>query len=269
MEFRVLGELDVVEDGAQIQLGGVTRRAVLGYLLLHNNQVVPASQLREALWSGDYPPTARKIVQNAVSGIRRVLAEHERPAQTTLLTQPPGYLLRVDPDAVDLMLFRRLVRIAADELASGAAEHARVRFRQALGLWRGRPLADLAENGILWSELTAIEDERLNAYENCFDAELASGRHREITPELEILTVAVPTRETFCKQYMLALYRSGRQADALKAFQRTRGALVEHLGIEPGLELQRLYQMILRQDPGLEFLSPSQPSGPWRHIAAG
>ncbi|MEV0251812.1 AfsR/SARP family transcriptional regulator [Nocardia sp. NPDC050712] len=268
MEFRILGELDVLDSGTQIRLGGVTRRAVLGYLLLHNNQVVPASQLREALWNDDPPATSRKIVQNAVSAIRKVLACHESAAGAVLLTQDPGYLLRVDPDVVDLCLFRQLVQRGNAELASGEAELARVRFRQAIGMWRGRALSDLAEIGIRWSELTAIEDERLNAYEACFEAELASGRNREITPELKVLTAAVPARETFCKQYMLALYRSGRQADALEAYQRARGVLVERLGIEPRLDLQRLHQMILSQDPDLEFVSSSSPSGPWRHIAA-
>ncbi|MEV6066659.1 AfsR/SARP family transcriptional regulator [Nocardia sp. NPDC052001] len=267
MEFRILGELDVLDSGRQIRLGGVTPRAVLGYLLLHNNQVVPASQLRDALWNYDPPATSRKIVQNAVSAIRKALTPRDHADGTLLLTQEPGYLLRVDPDTVDLCLFRQLVQRGDAELHSGSAEFARVLYRQAIGLWRGQAMADLAESGIRWSELTAIDDERLNAYESCFEAELASGRHREITPELKVLTAAAPMRETFCKQYMLALYRSGRQVDALEAYQRARGALVDRLGIEPQMDLQRLHQRILSQDPDLEFVCSSDPSGPWRHIA--
>ncbi|GAA5093937.1 AfsR/SARP family transcriptional regulator [Nocardia iowensis] len=253
MEFRILGALDVTAHGVQVDLGGLTRRAVLGYLLLHPNQVVPASQLRDALWHGDPPPTARKIVQNAISAIRKIIADRAQadPA-TVLLTKVPGYLLEVDPDAVDLCRFRRLVEQGRAESAAGSPAAAQLSLRRALQLWHGNALADLAEAGILWRELTALADERLNAYEDCFDAELACGRHREITPELEILTAAAPLREGLCRQYMLALYRSGRQVDALGVYQRSRANLVDGLGIEPGRDLQRLHQMILTQDASLQ-----------------
>ncbi|WP_433683233.1 AfsR/SARP family transcriptional regulator [Nocardia sp. CA-119907] len=251
MEFRVLGALDISAYGAEIDLGGVTRRAVLGYLLLHDNQVVPTSRIRDALWHGDPPPTARKIVQNAVSAIRKVFAHADGESATALLTQVPGYRLRVDPEAVDLYRFRKLARLGRAELDAGAPARGRLHLREAIGMWSGNALADLVENGILWSELTAIEDERLNAYEDCFDAELACGRHREITPELELLTTTAPLRESFHRQYMLALYRSGRQADALNVYHRSRTTLVDTLGIEPGHELQRLHHLILTQDSSL------------------
>ncbi|WP_433759402.1 AfsR/SARP family transcriptional regulator [Nocardia sp. CA-135398] len=248
MEFRILGALDISADGSEIDLGGVTRRAVLGYLLLHDNQVVPTSRIRDALWHGDPPPTARKIVQNAVSAIRKVLAGHS----ATLLTQLPGYRLDVDPETVDLHRFRKLTRLGRAELDAGAPARGRLHLREAIGMWSGNALADLVETGIAWSELTAIEDERLNTYEDCFDAELACGRHREITPELELLTTTAPLRESFHRQYMLALYRSGRQADALNVYHRSRSALVDTLGIEPGHELQRLHHLILTQDSSLQ-----------------
>ncbi|MFD0363630.1 BTAD domain-containing putative transcriptional regulator [Nocardia sp. GCM10030253] len=266
MEFRVLGALDISANGCEIDLGGVTRRAVLGYLLLHDNKVVPTSRIRAALWHGDPPPTARKIVQNAVSAIRKVLAVEGEPASepglcsTALLTQLPGYRLRVDPESVDLHRFRTLTRLGRAELDAGAVARGRLHLREAIAMWSGNALADLVENGILWSELTAIEDERLNAYEDCFDAELACGRHREITPELELLTTTAPLREGFHRQYMLALYRSGRQGDALNVYHRSRAALVDTLGIEPGRELQRLHQQILAQDSSLHpraFRSPA------------
>lgn len=249
MQFRILGALDISADGTAIDLGGVTRRAVLGYLLLHENQVVPTSRIRDALWHGDPPPTARKIVQNAVSAIRKVLAGH---SSTTLLTQAPGYRLHIDPEAVDLYRFRKLTRLGRAELDAGAPARGRLHLREAIGMWSGNALADLVESGIVWSELTAIEDERLNAYEDCFDAELACGRHREITPELELLTTTAPLRESFHRQYMLALYRSGRQADALNVYHRSRSTLVDTLGIEPGHDLQRLHHLILMQDSSLQ-----------------
>ncbi|MEV5839855.1 AfsR/SARP family transcriptional regulator [Nocardia sp. NPDC052112] len=249
MEFRILGALDISADGAEIDLGGVTRRAVLGYLLLHDNQVVPTSRIRDALWHSDPPPTARKIVQNAVSAIRKVLAGH---AATTILTKVPGYRLNVDPDAVDLYRFRKLTKLGRAELDAGAPARGKNHLRAAISMWSGNALADLVESGIAWSELTAIEDERLNAYEDCFDAELACGRHREITPELELLTTTAPLRESFHRQYMLALYRSGRQADALNVYHRSRNTLVDTLGIEPGHELQRLHHLILTQDSSLQ-----------------
>ncbi|HEV2779516.1 MAG TPA: AfsR/SARP family transcriptional regulator [Actinophytocola sp.] len=236
-----------------MDLGGAVQRAVLGYLLLHANQVVPTSRMLRALWDGQAPLTARKMVQNAVSAIRRMLAAaHEDDARATLLTRPPGYRLQIDPDAVDIHQFRRLVEQGRTAITAGSPGRGTSLLREALGLWRGRALADLVERGTMWSELAAVENERLLALEDCFDAELACGRHREITPELEILTEAEPLRERLCMQFMLALYRSGRQVDALNVYRRTRAALVEGLGIEPGRDLQRLQHMILEHDVSIQ-----------------
>jgi DNA-binding SARP family transcriptional activator len=244
--------LEVSDDSAQIDLGGVKQRAVLGYLLLHANQVVPNSRMLNALWDLQPPSTARKMVQNAVSAIRRMLAAAGPGCSAELITLAPGYQLRVDPVDVDMYQFRRLVHKGRDAVASGSPGHGTHLFREALSLWRGRALADLVESGTTWSELSAIEDERLTALEDCFDAELLCGRHREITPELEVLTAAEPLRERLCIQFMLALYRSGRQVDALNVYRRTRTALVDGLGIEPGPELQALQHMILEHDASIQ-----------------
>jgi DNA-binding SARP family transcriptional activator len=252
MKFLLLGSLEVSDDSAQIDLGGVKQRAVLGYLLLHANQVVPNSRMLNALWECQPPSTARKMVQNAVSAIRRMLAAGEPDCSAKLVTHAAGYQLRVDPDDVDMYQFRRLVHKGRDAVAGDMPASGTLLLREALGLWRGHALADLVESGTTWSELSAIEDERLTALEDCFDAELQCGRHREITPELEVLTAAEPLRERLCIQFMLALYRSGRQVDALNVYRRTRTALVDGLGIEPGPDLQALQHMILGHDASIQ-----------------
>lgn len=250
MRFHLLGSLEVIEDGEFVELGGGVQRAVLGYLLLHANQVVPTSRMLRALWDEHAPLTARKMVQNAVSGIRRTLAAHTEDVK--LHTHSPGYRLQVDPDVVDMHHFRRLVEQGRAAIDAGSTQRGVGLLREALGLWRGRALADLVERGTMWSELAAVENERLLALEDCFDAELACGHHREITPELEILTEAEPLRERLCQQFMLALYRSGRQVDALNVYRRTRMALVDGLGIEPGRELQHLQHLILEHDSSIQ-----------------
>jgi DNA-binding SARP family transcriptional activator len=252
MKFFVLGSLAVTDGATPVDLGGLKQRAVLGYLLLHANQVVPNSRMLDALWDGQPPSTARKMVQNAVSAIRRMLACAEQTCSAELVTHAPGYQLHVAQNDTDIHRFRSLVHKGRDAVASGAAVRGAHLLREALCLWRGRALADLVEQGTDWSELSAVEDERLTAQEDCFDAELQCGRHREITPELEVLTAAEPLRERLCVQFMLALYRSGRQVDALNVYRRTRNALVDGLGIEPGPELQALQHRILDHHSSLQ-----------------
>lgn len=249
MRFSVLGSIEVTSDTEPLELGGVKQRAILGYLVLHANKVVATSHLLQAMWDGTPPPTARKMIQNAVSGIRRVLSGQSAAA---LRTHPPGYQLHVDPESVDLHRFRVLAKDGRAAIADGEPELGAERLRAALSLWRGRALADLVEAGFRWSELTAVEDERLSALEDRLDAELVCGRHREITPELEVLTATEPLRERLCQQFMLALYRSGRQADALRVYRRTREALVDSLGLEPGRDLQELQQRILDHDATIQ-----------------
>lgn len=254
MKFSVLGSIEVTAQNTQLDLGGIKQRAILGYLVLHANKVVPTSQLLRAMWDGVPPPTARKMVQNAVSGIRRMLAHgHDSAGEpASLRTHPPGYQLRLSTEDVDLYRFRHLAREGRLAISEGSPARGAMLLREALGLWRGRALADLVEAGVCWSELAGIEDERLSALEDRLDAELACGRHREITPELEVLTATEPLRERLCQQFMLALYRSGRQADALRVYRRTREALVNGLGLEPGRGLQELQQRILEHDAAIQ-----------------
>lgn len=266
MRFHLLGALEVLDDDLPVPLGGVKQRAALGFLLLHANRVVATSKLLQALWSRDVPPTARKMLQNAVSGLRGVLTPHGSSTEGSalLLTHAPGYLLRVDPDSLDLSRFQQLTEQGRSELSTGNWPAAAKVLRKALSLWRGPVLADLAETGINWPELTAIKDWRLATQEDCFEAELACGRHYEIIGELESLIEVEPYRERLNGQLMLALYRCGRQVDALSVYRRTRAALVEELGLEPGRELQELERAILDHAPALDL----PPSVQRRHLLA-
>ncbi|MEU3711990.1 BTAD domain-containing putative transcriptional regulator [Streptomyces catenulae] len=266
MEFRVLGPLEADRFGEPIALGGTKQRATLGFLLLHANRVVATSQLVSALWpANEEPASARKIIQNAVWGLRGALSEEDgspgAPQQqpgAALLTQAPGYRLRVEPDQVDMHLFHRRVEEGRGALAAGQAESAARLLHQALDLWRGPALADLVEAGADWPDLVAVEKTRLNAMEDWLEAELACGRHHSALADLEAMVEAEPLRERSCGQLMVALYRCGRQADALAVYDRTRSGLVGDLGLEPGRELQSLQHAILNHDLVLE--PPARPS---------
>ncbi|MEU6098284.1 BTAD domain-containing putative transcriptional regulator [Streptomyces sp. NPDC047079] len=256
-----------MDEGRQVALGGTKQRATLGYLLLRANRVVATSQLLNVLWPvEDAPTSARKILQNAVWGLRRVFTSPQGAERPALVTQPPGYRLAVDPDDVDLYRFQRVVEEGRAKLAAGSPREAAQLLRGALELWRGPALADLVEAGINWPELTAVQNSRLDVMEDYFDAELACGRQHAVLGELEAMVEDTALRERSCGQLMLALYRSGRQADALNVYGRVRHVLVEDLGLEPGRELQLLHQAILTQDPSLnlpEVLHISgEPHGP-------
>ncbi|MFF8972853.1 BTAD domain-containing putative transcriptional regulator [Streptomyces sp. NPDC014995] len=256
----MLGPLEVVSDGQVIDLGGSKQRATLGFLLLQPNQVVPTSRLLNALWSvGEAPVTARKILQNAVWGLRRKLSPEEAGNGAVLRTQSPGYTLETDPGRIDLHCFRRMVEEGRAELAAGRPDDAALRLRQALGLWRGTVLSDLVEVGVVWPELTAVQNSRLDVLEDYFEAELDCGRHYTVLSEIEAVVDSEPLRERSCGQLMRALYRCGRQADALGVYSRLRSSLVEDLGLEPGRELQMLQQAILVHDPALQYVPPASP----------
>ena len=230
-----------------IELGSHNQRAALGSLLMYPNTVVPTTRLVTALWGPQAPPMARKTLQNAVAGLRDLLEE----SRTELLTKSPGYVLKVDPDDVDLVRFRRLAQRGRAELDAGQNYEAARTLYEALSLWRGDVLADLAESGISWPELDSLQEERLAAFEGWVQAALATGHHSVVLGELEAAYEADPRRQRLCGQFMLALYRSGRQAEAIEVFARTSKALAEDVPVEIAAELRELEQAIRLQDPAL------------------
>lgn len=257
----MLGPLEMVHDGRSQDLRGVKQRATLAYLLLRPNRAVPTSELISALWETQDPPqTARKIIQNAVWNLRRTLdACSTDPDPVRLRTQEPGYVLYVGTEQVDLLRFQRLAGEGRALLVGGKAESAERALKEALSLWRGPLLADLAEAGMLWPELASIQNTRLDVAEDYYDAALSGGHHHSVLSGLETLSETEPLRERLSGQLMLALYRCGRQADALHVYQRVRGTLIEELGLEPGRELRGIQQAILAHDPALMTWDCSDP----------
>ncbi|MBB4966322.1 BTAD domain-containing putative transcriptional regulator [Saccharothrix violaceirubra] len=252
--------MEVLIDGKPTPLGGAKQRATLAFLLMNPNRVVATSKLLKALWTDDMPKSARKILQNAVWGLRSLLTTDREGSAAALVTQPPGYLLQLDPEKIDMHVFLRLAKQGRAALATDPEAASRL-LREALTLWQGPPLADLVETGVSWPELTSLQNTRLDAMEDYFEAELARGRHQAAIDELELMVESEPLRERSCGQLMLALYRSGRQADALRVYGRVRAALVGELGLEPGRELQKLQSAILSHDPGLAAVAPA-PTAP-------
>lgn len=241
VEFRLLGPLEARRDGRVVELRGAKRRAVLAILVLHANEVVRADRLIEEVWGEQRPTNASAALQNHISRLRKDLGAE------VLVTKPWGYVLRAGSDDVDLFRFERLFTEAK---ALPARERAAL-LAEALALWRGPALADLANEPALALEIGRLEDMRLAALEQRIDADLELGRHEELIPELEGLIAQQPLRERLRGQLILALYRSGRQAEALETYRETRRVLVEELGIEPSAELRELERAILRQDPAL------------------
>jgi YVTN family beta-propeller protein len=245
MEYRVLGPLEVRDGAESVPLAGAKQRALLALLLLNANQVVSRDRLIEDLWGAQPPGTAVQSVQVYVSRLRKLL-----PVDT-LLTRAPGYVLEVEPDQLDLRRFEMLLAEGHEALAGGDAERAAGALHQALQLWRGPALAEFAFEPFAQTEIGRLEDLRLVAVEQRIEADLALGRHAELIGELEALIAEHPYRERLRAQLMLALYRSGRQAEALEVYQDARHVLVDELGIEPSGELQRLEKAILTQDEEL------------------
>ena len=243
MDIRLLGPIEASLDGRPVALGTPQQRAVLAMLSLQVNQTVSADRLCEGLWGERAPASAPKMVQLYVSQLRKLL----RGSVAEIVTRGRGYELRLAVDRVDAVRFERLVDAAehADGAPNGEA-------RAALALWRGSPLADVADEPFASAAIRRLEDLRLQAAELAIDSDLAAGRHCEVLPELRSLIADEPLRERLRAQYMLALYRAGRQAEALEAYRDARQALVEAIGVEPGPELRHLHEAILRQDPRLE-----------------
>ena len=250
LEFRVLGPLEVVGERGPVSLGGPRQRATLAILLLGANRVVPVERLADDLYRGAAPVTAVTQVQRQVSELRRLLGD-----ASVIETRSPGYVLRVAPEQLDLYRFERLADLAAEESARGEELRATDLLRQALALWRGDALADLADEPFARPAIERLEEIRLAALERRIDAELALGRHTALIGELQELVAAHPVGERFRRQLMVALYRSGRQTDALTVYRVTRQALVEEFGIEPTPALRALERAILTQDPSLELVA--------------
>lgn len=254
VDFRILGPLEVVGEAGALGLGGRKRRAVLAILLLNGNRVVSIDRLADDLY-GDAPPaTVVTQLQAHISQLRKLLdPDHPAGAPGSLLeTREPGYLIRVAPEQVDLHRFERLAEEALRALAAGEAESAATGFRRALDSWRGPALADLADEPFAQPVVARLEELRIAALEHRIEAELALGRHLELVGELQTLVREHPLRERLRGQLMLALYRSGRQTDALAAYHEARRVLVESFGVDPTPALRELERAILRQGPELE-----------------
>ena len=245
MEYRVLGPVEARQDGHELPLGGPKQRVLLGLLLLNANKTVSRDRLIEGLWGERPPPSAAHTLDNSVSRMRKALGDGR------LVTRTPGYLLRVEPGELDLDRFERLYRRGHEALARGATSEAAELLRAALALWRGPALANVLYEPFGTSEAEHLEERRLLALEDRIDADLALGRSGELIPELEALLHDHPLRERILGQLMLALYRSGRQAEALGALQSARHRLAAELGLEPGPSLVKLERQILRHDPAL------------------
>ena len=252
LEFRILGPLEVGDERGQIRLGGPKQRATLAILLLNANRVVPIDRLADELYAGEPPVSAVKQVQRHISDLRK-----QPGLADAIETRSPGYVARVAHAQLDLLAFERLAGEAADADPRRAAEL----LRAALALWRGPALADLRYESFAQPAIERLEELRVAAVEQRIDADLALGRHADLVGELEQLVAEHPLYERFRAQLMLALYRSGRQTDALGTYRAAREALVSEFAIEPTPALQELERRILQQDPGLVLERVAQPGG--------
>jgi DNA-binding SARP family transcriptional activator/DNA-binding beta-propeller fold protein YncE len=257
VEFRILGPLAGVADSGPVGLGPHKQRALLGILLLHTNEVVSVSRLIEAIWGGRPPPTAAKLVQVYVSQLRRIL--EQEGAEGVLTTRPPGYVATVAPDRLDAERFTRFLTEARARAQMGPLAEAAALYDEALALWRGPVLADIKLEGSVLSAAERLRELRLAALSERADCELARGRHAQLVPELEQLTGEHPLHERFWAHLMLALYRSGRQSEALAAYQRARRVLAEEVGLSPSSELQQLERAMLTHDSSLELDAKAEP----------
>jgi len=247
LEFRILGPLEVVDEHGPVRLGGPKQRATLGILLLNPNRVVSVDRLADDLYAGAAPVTAVTQVQRQISDLRKALGPR------SIETRSPGYVIRLSLEQLDLHVFERLTEEASQALARGEAHVAADLLSEALALWRGAPLADLAYDSFAQTAIERLEEIRLAAVEQRIEADLAIGRHGELAGELEQLIVEHPMRERLRAQLMVALYRSGRQAEALDVYQRTRTVLIQEFGIEPTPSLHELQRAVLAQDPSLDL----------------
>ena len=262
IELRLLGPLELSSGGDTVALGGPKPRALLAVLALEPGHVISVDRLVEALWPGETPETAAHAVQVYVSQLRKALG----PA--VIARRAPGYSLELELERVDIHRFVQLASDGRETLAAGDAASSATVLREALALWRGRALADFAYEPFAQTDIARLEELRTVVLEERIEADLALGRHAELVAELEALVQTQPLRERPRMQLMLALYRSGRQADALAAYRTARETLVEELGIDPGPELRALEAAILRQDESLllEEVPLAKPAMQFRRL---
>ncbi len=256
MQVRILGPFQLEDGGRRITIGGVRQRVVLANLLLHANEVVPSEQLLVDLWGEDSPPSAANALQAAISRLRRVLP----PGR--LITTAPGYALRIFPDELDVRQFEQLISEGRDALAAGSAAEAARTLGRALSLWQGPALADFRYEPFAQAEIARLEELYLTCLEERIEADLAVGSAGELTAELRRLVSEHPVRERFRGQLMLALYRGGRQTEALEVYREFRSVLREELGLDTSPRLRALEAAILRHDPALSPASTATGAVP-------
>ena len=261
MRYGLLGPLEVRDGSRLLSLPRGRQRLLLAVLLLNANETLSSDRLIDALWGEAPPATAAQSLHNLVSGLRKRLGNGQ------LVTHAQGYVLRVADDELDVARFDKLVPRGRACLAAGDADRAAALLREALDLWRGPALVDLAYEPAVGEHVERLEERRLTALEDRIEADLARGRHVDVLAELDALVAAHPLRERLRGQQMLALYRSGRQADALAAYRDARRALVAELGIEPGPALRGLERAVLEQDPALGGAQPLPRPPRARHPA--
>jgi YVTN family beta-propeller protein len=266
LRYRILGPLEIGDGGAPRRISSAKQRALLAVLLLHANEVVPADRLIDELWGESPPETAAKSLQIYVSRLRKAFRASGSGGRglgsDALVTRPGGYMIRVEPDELDLERFEALLGEGDTALREGDSRRAARALTDALAIWRGPALADVELGSVEREQIGRLEELRMRSQEQLIDANLALGRHAEVVAELETLVGNHPLRERLRGQLMVALYRCGRQADALEVYRETRRKMVDELGIEPGAELRNLEQRILRQDPTLGAPAVSAPSRP-------
>ena len=255
VEYRALGGMTVSDNGDEVSVGGPRQRRLVAMLLIHRNTVVSADQLSEAVFAGDPTPAARTTLRSYVTRLRKAIDGDG--AGSGVVYRAPGYMLEVPDDAFDVPCFEHLVSEARSRLERDDAVTAASSLRAALALWRGDAYPEFATEDWARPEAQRLGELRLAAFEHLVDAELACGRAAELIPQLENLVADHPLREAFRAQLMLALYRAGRQVDALRAFQQYRQELAEEVGIEPSPELTELEGRILAHDPGLRLVEPA------------
>ena len=262
MDYRILGRLEVHDDGREVALGGEKPRALLAILLLHRNEAVSADRLIDELWGESPPASATRTLQAYVSRLRKALNGNgaASAAAGSVVTQGHGYVLRVAPGELDLERFSELAERGREALAAGEPGPAAELLREALGLWRGPPLADFAYEPFAQTAIAQLEERRLAAVEERVEADLALGRSGELVGELHELIERYPLRERLRGQLMLALYRSGRQAEALEVYQEFRRRLSEELGLEPSPRFKQLELAVLGHDPTLDLAARTPAS---------